>query len=123
MMRAAVLILATAWGVSACVTPHDRAAEQVTGGDVARGKIAIRQYGCQTCHVIPGVTGADALVGPPLNGIGSRHYLGGVVTNSPDGMIAWLRDPRAFEPLTAMPVLGVTEQDARDMAAYLFTLR
>lgn len=123
MIRTAVLIVVTACTAGACVTPHDRAAEQVTGGDVARGKVAIRQYGCQTCHVIPGVTGADALVGPPLNGIGSRHYLGGVVSNSPDGMIAWLQNPREFEPLTAMPVLGVTDQDARDIAAYLFTLR
>ena len=122
MTRAALLILA-ACAAGACVTPHDRAAERVTGGDVSRGKVAIRQYGCQTCHVIPGVTGADALVGPPLNGIGSRHYLGGVVSNSPDGMIAWLQNPKAFEPLTAMPVLGVTDQDARDITAYLYTLR
>jgi cytochrome c len=108
---------------SAACTPHDRQAQAVTGGDVDRGRVAIRQYGCQTCHVIPGVTGADALVGPPLNGIGSRVYIGGVVTNSADHLIAWLKDPQAFEPLSAMPALGLTDQDARDITAYLLTLR
>ena len=109
--------------LSAACTPHDREAQTVTGGDVDRGRVAIRQYGCQTCHVIPGVTGADALVGPPLNGIASRAYIGGVLSNSSDHMILWLRDPQAFEPLSAMPALGLTDDDARDIAAYLYTLR
>ena len=95
----------------------------MTGGDVRRGRVAIRQYACQTCHVIPGVTGANALVGPPLNGIASRSYLAGVLTNTPDHMIEWLRNPQEIDPLSAMPDVGVTEQDARDIAAYLYTLR
>lgn len=73
--------------------------------------------------LIPGVIGADALVGPPLNGIASRRYLAGVLPNTPDRMIEWLRNPKAVEPPTAMPDLDVTEQDARDIAAYLYTLR
>jgi len=117
----AVATLAAAVACTACA-PHDTMAQQIAGGDVARGRVAIRQYGCQTCHVIPGVTGADALTGPPLNGIGGRVYLGGVVTNTPDNMAAFLRDPKAFEPLTAMPALGLSEQDARDITAYLYTL-
>lgn len=95
----------------------------MTGGDVQRGRLAIRQYGCQTCHLIPGVTGADALVGPPLSGIASRKYLAGVLPNTPQHMMEWLRHPQQVEPLSAMPDLGVTEGDARDIAAYLYTLR
>ena len=63
------------------------------------------------------------MVGPPLDRIASRSYLGGVLTNSPDNMIRWLQNPRAVDHLTAMPNLGVTEQDARDIAGYLYTLR
>ena len=116
------------WPAAACIalvacTPHDTEARRLTGGDVQRGRIAIRQSGCQTCHVIPGVTGADALVGPPLNGIGSRLYLGGVLPNTPEHMIAWLRNPQEIDSLSAMPDVGVTERDARDIAAYLYTLR
>jgi cytochrome c len=123
-VRRAALLAVVLSAASAACTPHDRFAREVTGGgDVDRGRMAIRQYGCQTCHVIPGVTGADALVGPPLHGMASRVYIGGILVNSSDNMIAWLKDPQAFEPRSAMPALGLTDQDARDITAYLYTLR
>jgi cytochrome c1 len=91
--------------------------------DAARGKRAINQYACATCHAIPGIVGANAPVGPPLAGIGSRLMLGGVLPNSPENMARWIRAPQEVAPLTAMPNLGVTQRDARDIAAYLATLR
>jgi cytochrome c1 len=72
--------------------------------------------------VIPGVRGAHGKVGPPLGDIASRTILAGQVPNTPRSMIAWIRDPQAIEPGTAMPNLHVTEPEARDMAAYLYTL-
>lgn len=108
---------------SAACAPHDTGVEATIGGDVERGRVALRQYGCGTCHVIPGVTGANYLVGPPLNGIASRHYLGGVVTNTPENMIRWIRDPQGLSPLSAMPDLSVPEGDALDMTTYLYSLR
>lgn len=92
-------------------------------GDPARGKVALRQYACTTCHLIPGVVGEHAPVGPPLDRIATRRYLAGVVPNTPANMVRWLREPKEIDPLTAMPDLGVTEHDAIDMAAYLYTLR
>jgi len=53
----------------------------------------------------------------------SRAYVGGVLPNAPDNMIRWIRDPKSVDPLTAMPNVGVTESDARHIAAYLYTLR
>jgi cytochrome c len=100
-----------------------REAAALTGGDPARGRDLMRKYGCQTCHVIPGVDGADGIVGPALAGIASRSYIGGVLANAPDNMIRWIENPRAVDPLTAMPNVGVTHSDARHMAAYLYTLR
>lgn len=88
-----------------------------------RGAQAINQHACVTCHAIPGIVGANAPVGPPLAGIASRTMLGGVLPNSPDNMVRWLRAPQKFAPLSAMPDLGLTERDARDIAAYLATLR
>lgn len=99
------------------------AANQLTGGEAARGRELMRSYGCASCHTIPGVTGANGLVGPPLRGIASRSYIGGVLPNAPDNMLRWLRDPRAVDSLTAMPNVGVTPSDARHLAAYLYTLR
>ena len=101
----------------------DEAAAAITGGDPARGPLLMRKYGCQSCHTIPGVDGADALVGPPLAHMAARSYIAGVLPNAPDNMIRWIRDPRAVDSLTAMPNVGVTESDARHIAAYLYTLR
>lgn len=98
-------------------------ANRITGGDADRGRELMRVYGCGSCHSIPGVSGAAGLVGPPLGGIASRSYIGGVLPNAPDNMLRWLRDPRAVDSLTAMPNLGVTPSDARHLAAYLYTLR
>ena len=92
-------------------------------GDPARGIAAMQQYACTTCHVIPGMVGANAHVGPPLSGIGDRKFLGGRLPNSPENMVKWIRHPREVSPRSLMPDLGVTEEHARDMAAYLLTLK
>jgi cytochrome c1 len=73
--------------------------------------------------VIPGATGPRARVGPPLAGIASRKILAGVLPNTPENMVRWLRGPQSVDPPTAMPDLGVTERDARDITAYLATLK
>jgi mono/diheme cytochrome c family protein len=92
-------------------------------GDAAAGRRAIDQYACATCHVIPGITGATRQVGPPLEGIASRSYIGGVLANTPRNMVRWLMSPQRVSPGSAMPDLGVREQDARDITAYLATLK
>ena len=92
-------------------------------GDPERGRRQLAAYPCGSCHVIPGVDGADHLVGPPLAGIASRRYLAGRLPNRPDNVIRWVQAPQAVKPSTTMPDLGVTAADARDMAAYLHTLR
>jgi cytochrome c2 len=78
--------------------------------------------GCAGCHQITGVPGARGKTGPPLSGISERQYIGGVLTNTPDNLISWIRAARAINPQTAMPTTNVSEQDARDMAAYLYAL-
>jgi cytochrome c oxidase assembly factor CtaG/cytochrome c2 len=99
------------------------AARLTGGGDVRRGADAIHRFGCGACHTIPGITGAKGQVGPPLAGVGGRAYIGGVLTNTPEHMVRWIVDPQAVDSLTAMPLLGVSAPEARDIAAYLYTLR
>jgi mono/diheme cytochrome c family protein len=93
------------------------------GGDAKRGKVALEQYACLTCHSIPGVVGEHAPVGPPLDRVATREYLAGVIRNNRENMVRWLRAPQDVHPGTAMPNLGVSERDALDMAAYLYTLK
>lgn len=92
-------------------------------GDVERGRRAVQQYACSACHIVPGITGSLPHVGPPLAGIGSRTLIAGVLANNPDNLARWLRETQQVKPGTAMPDMGVTQQDAHDIAAYLATLR
>ena len=102
---------------------RSQAAETTFGGDPDRGAALIGKFGCGACHTIPGIDRADGLVGPPLNHMGNRVYLAGVLRNTPDNMITWLRDPQSIVPNNAMPDVGLDEQQARDVAAYLSTLQ
>jgi cytochrome c2 len=92
-------------------------------GDAAQGRLLLRQFGCASCHRIPGIRQASGAVGPPLDAIAHRVYLGGVLPNTPEDMVRWIRAPQRFDPSTAMPDLGVTEAQARAMVAYLYRLR
>lgn len=96
---------------------------QVAGGDAQRGKATIERYGCIACHTIPGVIGHGSNVGPPLTKMGLRAYVGGILPNTPDDLVRWLRNPPEVDPRTAMPNLGISEAEARDIAAYLYTLK
>jgi cytochrome c1 len=107
----------------ACARGDDGQAAQLTGGDPRRGATAIGNYGCGACHAIPGIRNASATVGPPLAGIANRSYLAGQLQNTPPNMLQWIQHPQNVEPGTAMPDMKVTEQDARDISAYLYTLR
>jgi cytochrome c2 len=94
----------------------------VAGGDPERGKQTIRQSGCPGCHTISGIPEAKGLVGPSLEHLAERVYIAGVLPNTPDNLVAWIRNPPGIDPLTAMPASGLGEAEARDAAAYLYTL-
>jgi cytochrome c2 len=93
------------------------------GGNPDRGQLLITQYGCTACHSIPGIEGPKGAIGPPLDRMALRTFIAGKVQNTPQNMITWLQNPQAFDPANAMPNLGVKPEDARDIAAYLFTLK
>jgi cytochrome c2 len=91
-------------------------------GDVENGIALIETAGCGSCHMIPGIEGARGLVGPPLDHISRRTIIAGLLQNTPANMITWLRAPQSIVPGNAMPDLGLTERQARDITAYLYTL-
>ena len=115
-MRIALIALLAA--LAGCGEPKPAAPP----GDVRNGKLLLRQFGCGTCHAIPGVADAIGRGGPPLAGIARRTYLAGVLPVTPDNMAAFIREPRRLVPHTTMPDLGVSAEHARDMVAYLYTL-
>lgn len=122
--RLLLFMLAVMLATSACgPSKVEKEAAAMTGGDIRRGVTAIGKYGCPSCHTIPGIENAHATVGPPLTQIARRQYLGGHLVNTPDNMLRWLQHPQQVDPRNAMPEMGITERDARDISAYLYTLR
>jgi cytochrome c2 len=108
---------------SGCTHGEADAMALTHGGNAARGKELIRTYGCGSCHTIPRVPGAESSVGPSLQGEATRAYIAGVMPNQPENMIRWIIDPPSIDEKTAMPNLHVTAVDARDIAAYIYTLQ
>lgn len=118
--RRAGILLACAALLGGC---QDEPKSIVPGGDVQQGMRLVTQYQCGACHAIPGVQGAAGQQGPSLDVIGRLSYIAGGIPNQPANMVQWLRAPHAVKPGTEMPPMGLTEQEARHMAAFLYTLR
>lgn len=120
-----VLIATSAAFVAANVARDNQnqvaVAKTITGGDPERAPEVFRRYGCSGCHTIRGIPGADGQTGAPLTGLSKRVYIAGVLENNSDNLVAWIVSPRSFSPRTAMPETGISQQDAKDLAAYLYT--
>jgi cytochrome c len=97
-------------------------ASEATGGIPERGKDAIGKYGCAACHTIDGIS-SEAMVGPPLTRMAARSYLAGSMQNNGTNLVHFIQHPRAVHNDTAMPEIGLTDEEARDIAAYLYTYK
>lgn len=109
--------------LAACVRPPAPPAWPAFGGDAGRGATTVTQAGCGACHEIPGVPQATGLVGPPLTHFARRTMIAGLLPNTPGNLILWIRDPQGVVPGNAMPDESLSDGEARDVAAYLYTLR
>jgi cytochrome c1 len=119
-----VVLLCIAGGASLLAWRFTSAHDSPPGylGSPQLGRALLPRYGCPACHLIPGAA-PGGMVGPPLTEIGSRGYIAGRFPNEPIELEEWLEHPQAMKPGTAMPDLDVSERDARDIAAYLATLK
>lgn len=92
----------------------------IADADVDAGRIAIVRHGCAACHVVPGVRQARGRVGPKLEDFRDQLFIAGMLPNYPENLIRWIRFPQDINPGTAMPNLGLTEEEARNIAAYIY---
>jgi cytochrome c2 len=110
-------------GLAACSDTKGQPSRlAIAGGEPEQGHALIQAYGCGTCHTIENVRGARGKVGPRLEKYAQQHLLAGFLPNTPQNLIAWLIDPVALKPNTGMPAQGLTEAEARHIAAYLYSL-
>jgi cytochrome c len=115
----ALLVLAALTSGCAKEEPVSR----VAGGDPERGRLLVQQYQCAACHFIPEVQGPNGDAGPSLESMGRLSYIAGSIPNQPENMIRFLQNPPAVKPGTLMPALGITDDEARHMAAFMYSLK
>jgi cytochrome c len=125
MLGAALVALVVGTGSIACApgdNPRTQSPALSSGGSPSAGRDAIVAVGCGSCHRIPGIPNANALVGPPLDSWSRRSFIAGTLPNSEPNLVAWVRDPQGIRPGSAMPTLELSDQQVLDIVAYLFTL-
>jgi cytochrome c2 len=123
MLRYLYLVAVIAVCTAGCRPSLFKEAANLTGGDPVRGRTALGRYGCTNCHTVSGLNGAIGRTGPALDGVASRNQLAGGLKNTPENMIRWIRDPRSIDRYTSMPNLSLSPEEARDIAAFLYTLK
>lgn len=116
-----VALLVCAALASGCA--KEEPASRVAGGDPERGRLLVQQYQCAACHFIPEVQGPNGDAGPSLESMGRLSYIAGSIPNQPENMIRFLQNPPAVKPGTLMPALGITDDEARHMAAFMYSLK
>ncbi len=107
--------------LSACERDNDDPRLRIAGSDPDRGRSLIQAHGCVACHEVPGFNERSGRVGPPLRGLRDRGYIAGRITNRPGRLAQWIMDAPRLDPQTVMPSFPtMSDEDARDIAAYLY---
>ena len=105
---------------AACSGAVDSPARSVPSGDAGHGLEVMARVGCGSCHAVPGLDWPQGRVGPPLDGMGQRALIGSGLPNRPETLIPYLIDAPSVDPGSAMPPMPISEEEARDIAAYLY---
>lgn len=108
--------------LTACKPPPDER-QHMPQANAENGRLVIERVGCAACHAIPGVNWPKGGLGPSLAGFGKQGLIAGQLPNRPDVLARFVREAPALLPGTTMPAMPLNEKEARDVAAYLYTLR
>lgn len=121
--RSRVLAFSASLFLAACSGSNSHIEPVNVRGQVARGKILVSSYGCESCHVIPNVEGVRGYIGPSLEHIATKYYLAGQIPNSRENLRLWVQHPHSINPQTLMPEMHITDSDATDISLFLETLK
>ena len=108
--------------LSGCFNPPESTPLFPVAGDPLAGSRIIKENGCGSCHRIPGIAGANAVVGPPLDQWPERSFIAGTLPNSPANLARWITSPQEIRPGTAMPDSGLAEDEVADVVAFLYSI-
>lgn len=116
-----LLLAAACATLAACDGPPDRT-PTLGDADSQRGRRLVMQHGCTACHAFPDVAWPRGTLGPSLEDFGRQGLIAGRLPNQPGVLMAFVRDAPSLVPGTAMPAFVMSDQDARDVTAYLVQL-
>lgn len=105
----------------ACKPPPEER-QHMPIADPARGKEAIVRVGCASCHNIPGIRWPKGEAAPALEPMAERALIAGRIPNEPELLALFVRDAPSLIPETTMPPMPLSEQESRDVAAYLYEI-
>jgi mono/diheme cytochrome c family protein len=107
--------------LSACKAPPEER-HHMPEASAARGREIIARVGCASCHAIPGIRWPEGRLGPSLHGFARSNLIAGKLPNKPDILADYVRRAPDVLPGTTMPAMPITEEEARHVVAYLYTL-
>jgi cytochrome c len=126
MVKAGVFTLLTLLAFTACNWFRDfdfARGVRLTGGNPETGRQTMKMRSCGSCHAIPGVFRAEGKSAPSLAHWHSRDdFLDGKYKNTPENIEKWLEKPSHRKPGTNMPDMNLSDEESRDMTAYLFSI-
>lgn len=108
--------------LAACNGPPDRT-PTLGNAQASRGQQLVADKGCVACHSFPDVKWPRGGLGPSLENFARQGLIAGRLPNQPGVLMQFVRDAPALVPGTAMPAIQMTDQEARDVTAYLLTLK
>jgi len=92
------------------------------GINAQTGQKVFEEQACVNCHTVKG-TMANGRYGPDLTHLMSRDTIGsGILPNTQENLVRWINDPNDFKPGCLMPAMHLTEEQNRQITAYLITL-
>jgi cytochrome c1 len=115
-------IVTVCTGLAACDGPPDRT-PTVGDVDLGNGRRLVVDKGCAACHTFPDVAWPRGGLGPDLHNFGSQGLIAGQLPNQPGVLMQFVRNAPAYVPGTAMPAIPMSDQESRDVTAYLLQLR
>ena len=105
--------------VSACEPPPGQR-QMVPTADPDNGRRVIQRLGCGACHRIDGIGWPQGVLAPRISAMQDRGLIAGRLPNNPETLARFVRDAPSLVPGTPMPAMPMSEQEARDVAAYLY---
>ncbi len=109
-------------GLTACDGPPDRT-PTLGDADRQKGRQLVIDKGCVACHTFPDVAWPRGGLGPALGHFGYQGLIAGQLPNQPGVLMQFVRNAPALVPGSAMPAVPMSDQEARDVTAYLLQLK